>query len=125
MPREWGREPFYTFLPRERNEGAGDVNAMSLNLIRTFNRKRTKAEFSYGYYDMPDVRESRLNKYQIPSYHQLLFNLRHSFSGFLTGLDLEFLYVYKPRSGRYYNQLRHIINKVDMQHVNLVFNYRF
>jgi hypothetical protein len=98
---------------------------MSLNLIRTFNRKRTKAEFSYGYYDMADVRESRLNKYQIPSYHQLLFNLRHSFSGFLTGLDLEFLYVYKPRSGRYYNQLRHIINKVDMQHVNLVFNYRF
>jgi hypothetical protein len=27
MPREWGRDPFYTFMPRERNEGYGDVNA--------------------------------------------------------------------------------------------------
>lgn len=125
MPREWGREPFYTFLPRERNEGAGDVNAMSLNLIRTFNRKRTKAELSYGYYDMPEVRQSRLNKYQIPSYHHLLFDLRHSFQGFLSGLDIELLYVYKPRSGNHQGQLKYTINKVDMQQFNLVFNYRF
>jgi hypothetical protein len=27
MPREWGRDPFY-FMPRERNEGYGDVNAI-------------------------------------------------------------------------------------------------
>jgi hypothetical protein len=125
MPREWGREPFYTFLPRERNEGAGDVNAMSLNFIRTFNRKRTKAELSYGYYDMPEVRQSRLNKYQIPSYHHLLFDLRHSFQGFLSGLDIELLYVYKPRSGNHQGQLKYTINKVDMQQFNLVFNYRF
>ena len=26
MPREWGVEQFYTFIPRERNEGAGDVS---------------------------------------------------------------------------------------------------
>ncbi|NJO25969.1 MAG: hypothetical protein HC867_09715 [Bacteroidia bacterium] len=29
MPREWGREPFYTFMLRERNEGFGDVNAVA------------------------------------------------------------------------------------------------
>ena len=28
MPREWGRDPFFTFLPRERNEGFGDVDAI-------------------------------------------------------------------------------------------------
>ncbi len=28
-------------------------------------------ELSYGFYDMPDVKNYRLNKYQIPSYHQL------------------------------------------------------
>lgn len=28
VPREWGREPFFTFLPRERNDGPGDVHAM-------------------------------------------------------------------------------------------------
>ena len=33
MPREWGREPFYTFLPRERNEGLGGVNAWTCQLM--------------------------------------------------------------------------------------------
>ena len=28
MPREWGRDPFFTFFPRERNEGLGDVHAI-------------------------------------------------------------------------------------------------
>lgn len=28
MPREWGRDPFFTFMPRERNEGLGDVHAI-------------------------------------------------------------------------------------------------
>lgn len=32
MPREWGREPFFTFLSRERNEGMGDVHAFVLKL---------------------------------------------------------------------------------------------
>ena len=31
MPREWGRDPFFTFLPRERNEGLGDVHAIMGN----------------------------------------------------------------------------------------------
>jgi ribonucleoside-diphosphate reductase alpha chain len=30
MPREWGRDPFYTFLMGERNEGLGDVYAFAL-----------------------------------------------------------------------------------------------
>ncbi len=29
MPREWGREPFYTYMSRERNEGLGNVNAVT------------------------------------------------------------------------------------------------
>ncbi|HQS06375.1 MAG TPA: hypothetical protein PLT16_12160, partial [Daejeonella sp.] len=28
VPREWGRDPFFTFLPRERNEGFGDLDAI-------------------------------------------------------------------------------------------------
>ena len=30
MPREWGKEPFYTFLPRERNEGLGNIHAFTV-----------------------------------------------------------------------------------------------
>ncbi len=32
MPREWGKEPFYTFIPRERNEGTGDVHALAAGI---------------------------------------------------------------------------------------------
>ena len=49
MPREWGREPFYTFLPRERNEGSGDVKAISVNLLHDIPKSRVKMELGYGF----------------------------------------------------------------------------
>lgn len=125
MPREWGREPFYTFMPRERNEGAGDVKAISFNLIRQFPNKNIRVEGGYGYYDLPDVRNSRFNKYQMPSYHQFLMNIRYKFTGFLSGLNAEILYVYKKNSAETHGDFRYVINKVDMQHVDLIFNYKF
>ena len=38
MPREWGRDPFYTFMSRERNEGFGDLTAWTIDaqIIRRF-----------------------------------------------------------------------------------------
>lgn len=125
MPREWGREPFYTFLARERNEGAGDVQAVSLNWITRFPGQRIRAELSYGYYDMPDIRNVRLNKYQFPAYHHFLADLRYQFNGFLKGLNLQALYVYKLNAGDTYEDQRYVINKVNMHQVNLIVNYIF
>jgi hypothetical protein len=125
MPREWGREPFYTFLSRERNEGNGDLNAISVNLIRQFHQQRIRAEFGYGYYDLPDVRNFRLNKYQFPSYHQFLADIRYQFKGFLEGANIQALYTYKLNAGETYEDPRYVINKVNMHHVNLIVNYRF
>jgi len=123
MPREWGREPFYTFMPRERNEGNGDVKAVSVNLIREFTMQRIRAELSYGYYDLPDIRNVRLNKYQFPSYHQFLVDIRYQFKGFLEGMNLQALYTYKLNAGETYEDPRYVINKVNMHHVNLILNY--
>jgi hypothetical protein len=125
MPREWGREPFYTFLPRERNEGSGDVDAFSANLIRQFPKQRIRAELSYGYYDLPDPLDVRLNKYLFPSYHQFLADFRYQFSGFLEGLNIEALYVYKLDAGETHENPRFVINKVNMHHFNLIINYLF
>ena len=125
MPREWGREPFYTFLPRERNEGAGDVKAVSVNLIQQYPKHRIRAEFSYGYYDLPDPLYARLNKYQFPSYHHFLADVRYQFRGFLEGLNIEALYVYKLQAGDVHENPRFVINKVNMHHVNLIVNYVF
>ena len=125
MPREWGREPFYTFLPRERNEGSGDVNAISVNLLQALPQKRLKFELGYGYYDLPDVKNYRLNKYQIPSYHQLNADVKYSFNGFLSGLNAEILYAYKKAAGNVYEDQRYVINKVNMHHLNIIINYLF
>jgi hypothetical protein len=125
MPREWGRDPFYTFLPRERNEGYGGVRATSLNASYRMGRSGWKASGGVGLYHLPDVKNVSLNKYAMPSYRQINLDLSHSFKGFLEGTQLQFLYVYKQGVGRDYENPRNIINKVNMSNFNFVLNYRF
>lgn len=122
FPREWGREPMYTFLKRERNEGAGDVNAFTMNLLTDWT-KRFKSEFSYGYYRLPETGNVALNKYAMPSYHHFLADLNYEFSGFFKGLQAELLYTFKPEAQDVRNA-RLVINKVNMHHLNVIINYR-
>ena len=124
MPREWGRDPFYTFMPRERNEGFGDVTALTINTILK-SPKRLKFELGAGYFKLPDVKNFVLNKYGIPSYAQLNANATYRFARHLKGLEAHFLYVRKERIGNDYENERYVINKVNMNHVNLILNYAF
>lgn len=124
MPREWGRDPFYTFLPRERNEGAGNVHAAMAKISMTGKNSRFKNSLAYGYYKMPDVKNYRLNKYGMPSYHQINYEAAYSFNKFLNGLDIKFLGAYKLNSGETYGNLRYIYNKVDMLNMNLVVDFK-
>ncbi|MGZ5253357.1 MAG: OprD family outer membrane porin [Flavitalea sp.] len=125
MPREWGRDPFYTFLPRERNEGLGDVHAYVAKFGYSFPKQRVKANVAAGYFDLPEVNNVELNKYGMPSYTQLNIDLRYEFNGVLKGLESQLLYVYKGKSGNEALNEKYIINKVDMNMVNLVLNYHF
>jgi hypothetical protein len=125
MPREWGRDPLFTFLPRERNEGLGDVHA----IVGKFNYKVPAHHYSIslgvGYYDLPDVLNTRLNKYGMPSYTQINLDFRYTFTGFLEGLDLQYLLASKFNAGNTYGNEKYVFNKVDMQVHNLVLNYHF
>ena len=125
MPREWGRDPFFTFLPRERNEGFGDVNAWMINADYTIPKLRLKTQVAAGYYQLPDVTNYRLNKYGMPSYTQLNVDVRHEFEGFWKGLEAQLLLVYKGKAGNAYGNGKFIINKVNMGLINLVLNYHF
>jgi hypothetical protein len=125
MPREWGRDPFYTFLPRERNEGYGDVHAWMARISRGFPKAGWRFSLAGGVYRLPDVKNFRLNKYGMPSYAQVNADIRYRFRGWLQGLDAQFLFVAKPGMGHTYNEARYRINKVDMMQYNLVLNYRF
>lgn len=124
MPREWGKEPFYTFLPRERNEGLGNVHAMMIKSNFNLFDSKFKTGIGYGYYLLPDVKDYRLNKYGLPSYHQINADASYSFKNFLKGLDIRALVVYKLNAGETYDNYRFVYNKVNLINFNLILDFK-
>ncbi|MCC5943652.1 MAG: OprD family outer membrane porin [Bernardetiaceae bacterium] len=125
LPREWGREPFYTFIPRERNEGFGDLNAYSVQYRTYLKEKKLMLGAAYGYYDAPDVKNFALNKYGLPSYHQFNLELRYKFENFLDGLEMQFLVSHKQNAGETYDNPEFVFNRVNMTNFSFVTNYHF
>ncbi len=124
-PREWGREPFYTFMPRERIEGSGNVQAVTGKVSWQPPAKKWRLEAAYGRFYLPDVKDVSLNKYGFPSYEQFNFDARYTFGGALKGLRAQLLVVWKGRLGETYGNDKYVINKVDMTLYNFVLNYTY
>ena len=96
FPREWGVEPFYTFMYRERVEGAGDVHALMLQNQRAVGpHQRLTLQMQAGAYWMPSIDNALLNKYAMPGYYHFNLRARQRFTGFLHGLQADVLYSYK------------------------------
>lgn len=125
MPREWGRDPLFTFLPRERNEGFGDVHAVLGKVHYIFRPGLFSASVGVGYYNLPDVKDTRLNKYGMPAYVQANLDIRYSFKGFFEGFDVQYLLAAKFNAGEIYDNDKYVFNKVNMQVHNLVLNFHF
>lgn len=125
MPREWGRDPLFTFLPRERNEGFGDVHVWMVQYKKKFGNTGFQSQAGFGYYGLPDVTNTQLNKYGMPSYTQLNIDLQYNFKGLLNGAQVQLLYVYKGQEGNSYNNNKYVIHKVNTSLFNLILNYRF
>lgn len=124
MPREWGREPFYTFLPRERNEGASDVHAASIKIQNTLS-KALSFNIGVGQYWLPDVTDAAKNKYGMPSYTQVNIEGNYTFMGWLKGGSIKTLFVRKIGTEDSYANSKFVFNKVNMSTLNLIFNYTF
>lgn len=124
-PREWGREPFFTFMPRERVEGSGDSHSLTGRLGWQSPNKKLALEAAYGRFYLPDVKNAPLNKYAFPAFQQLNLDLRYTFGGMFEGLRAQFLYVWKGRLGEVYGNDRLVINRVNMSHYNLILNYTY
>ena len=125
IPREWGKDPFFTFMPRERNEGLGNVNAFVAKLLYNMPQSNFKTSISYGYYHLPDVKNYKLNKYGMPSYTQLNADIRYAFSGMLKGFETQLLLVGKMNQGNTYQNDKYVFNRVNLIQYNLVINYNF
>jgi hypothetical protein len=127
FPREWGVESLYTFMPRERSEGMGDVNALMLQHTRLLDKeKHLSLQAAAGMYLLPSVDDAMLNKYTLPSYYQVNVRARYKFTGFLQGLHADLLYLYK---GNLVSDLEPtpatFHNRVNMHHVSMVLDYYF
>ncbi len=125
MPREWGREPFFTFLPRERNEGMADVHAIMGKVTYKMEKSRLNTSLAMGYYKMPDVKNYRFNKYGLPSYTQLNADIRYEFAGMMKGMEAQLLVIGKIKNGETYDNKKYEFNKVNMIMYNFVLNYHF
>jgi hypothetical protein len=125
MPREWGRNPFFTFMPRERNEGFGDVHGVVAKAAYSIPQKRLKLNVAGGYFKLPDVRNTQLNKFGMPSYMQVNLDVRYAFAGMFQGMDAQVLIVGKWNQGDLYQQAKYELNKVNMVLYNFVLNYHF
>lgn len=124
-PREWGTEPLFTFLSRERNEGLGDVHAFMVDVKNLHPDRSLTWEIGYGHYYLPEEDNAALNKYGLPSYRHLKVRGDYSFGGPFTGLDLALLFVYKDRLGTSQPDNRYLLNKVGMVSYSLILNYSF
>ncbi|MBK7939766.1 MAG: hypothetical protein IPJ82_22970 [Lewinellaceae bacterium] len=111
------------FAQRERNEGLGGVHAFTINAEKEKNGWQYAA--GLGYYDLPDVQNTRLNKYGLPSYTQVNLSVKHRFAKMLEGLEGTLLFVHKFAAGKIPENPKYLFNKVDMTLVNLVFDYHF
>jgi hypothetical protein len=124
-PREWGRDPFYTFLPRERNEGYAHVQAVTATYESTLSEGRWTPGIGAGVYYLPHPSDAADNKYGFPSYSQVNLSLKYKGTGTLKDLDALLLVVRKDALDKDITQLGWIYNKVNLTHVNLIVNYHF
>ncbi len=120
FPREFGVDPFYTFISRSQIEGLGNSSALGITGI-----KRIKSfEINCHWNRMLTTSNLRLNKYNLPSYDQFNLDLTYHFHKHLEGLDLRFLYVYRRAIDRDLS-LDQMHNTVNFNQLNLIANFNF
>lgn len=123
MPREWGKDPFYTFMPREKNDGFGNVVAYVGKIAYQWKKIPLKTQMAHGYFHLPQVNDVALNKYAMPSYAQTNLELSYEPKEYWKGMTLSFIYVYKNQLENSILADKYVINKVNMSQVNVILNY--
>lgn len=122
MPREWGRDPFYTFMSRERNEGMANVNAFTAQFSQK-TKTGIRLGMGAGYYRLPSVTNYRQNKYGMPSYGQINAFASYKCKGTWEGLEVRFLVAAKTAMTHEVLSPKNEINKVNMINSNLVLDF--
>ncbi|WP_300022870.1 OprD family outer membrane porin [uncultured Maribacter sp.] len=127
-PREWGREDLFSFQKRERSEGSADNHALVFNYINSSNiideELNLKTILSVGKHWKGSVTDATLNKYALPDYTHINLDVFFTIKK-LKHLRPELLITSKIANGNIPNNPNLYFNKVDMFHLDIIFNYNF
>jgi hypothetical protein len=138
FPREWGIEPFYTFLRRERSEGMADLQASMMAIgtslsaiVERFSSLSQESilrsiqwRLAAAYLKTPSLQDFAINKYGLDDYLQSNFEIKYQADHLLKNLSFEGLFVYKKALSDDITDLQRF-NKLNLYQINFWMNYRF
>ena len=122
-PREWGKDAWYTFIPRERNEGFEKVDAIVGYLEYKFPKNKIDLYAHLGFHYLSDLDDVAGNKYAFPSYRQLNIGAKYK-PAKIKNLDFHLLLMNKESLEKWSLSPNQRYNKVEMVHVNVIVNWR-
>lgn len=121
FPRELGRDQFYTSMPRSRIEGFGNAHVFSGSL--RYRRSHTSVQFDATTTTGIETGKNENNKYNLDDYYQVNTRIHHDFDGFLKGLQIEVLYVWKENKNEHTPET--VYQKSNYHQINFVTNFNF
>ncbi len=122
-PREWGKDAWYTFIPRERNEGFEEVNAVVGYAEYRFPKNQFQIYAHLGFHWLSEIGDEVANKYAFPSYRQINLGLKFK-PEFVKNPDFHLLMMNKEALGDPVLTPNQRYNKVEMIHINVVVNWK-
>ena len=127
LPREWGKEPFYTFQRRTRIEGLANVTALMLRYQKKWEQPKNNFRLysSLGQQWTPDVTNPAENKLNLPSHLHWDVSGRYELNGYLKGLALEVLAAYRWLVEDIGNDQLALINRANFFHLDVMLSYGF
>lgn len=122
-PREWGKDAWYTFIPRERNEGFETVTAVVGYASYRFKNHPLQLYSYVGIHALPKLEDVAANKYNFPSYRQHNFGLRYAPK---KSKNLDFHLILVSKTPLTVTKLLPVqqYNKVDLWHFNALINWK-
>ncbi|SDC52987.1 hypothetical protein SAMN04488104_1001107 [Algoriphagus faecimaris] len=123
-PREWGKDPWFTFIPRERNEGYENFEALVFYLSYALPESGITFYAHTGIHWLPEVSDAAANKYAFPSYRQLNLGVKMQPKK-LSKMDFHLLLMNKEALNPENLTPGQRYNKVEMIHINGIINWRF
>lgn len=122
-PREWGKDAWYTFIPRERNEGLESMDALVTYVEYKIGETGFRPYIHFGFHWLADLEDPQANKYGFASYRQINLGLKYTPKE-LKSMDFHLIVMNKEALGDKSLTPKQRYNKFEMIHVNGILNWR-